>query len=64
MDAANTFNWNAPNSGKVSTLDLQGFTLSAPRVMFPAYSGGGYRLISTITAAGGRGRLHAAGQQW
>lgn len=61
MDASNSFNWNAPNSGKVSTLDLQGFTLSAPRAMFPAYSGGGYRLISTITAAGGQTTCTASG---
>lgn len=54
LDANNSFSWVAPNTGKVSTLDLQGYALSAPSGMFPGYSGGTLRLLSTITADGGQ----------
>lgn len=54
LDASNSFAWNGPNSGKVSTLDLQGYVLSAPRTMFLNYAGGTLRLLSSITADGGQ----------
>lgn len=54
LDASNSFTWNAPTSGQVSTLDLQGQVLSAPRATFSTSSGGTLRLLSTITADGGQ----------
>ena len=53
VSAPNLFNWSSPNAGKISTLDLQGNSLTTGMARFNS-NGGTFRLISTITASGGQ----------
>lgn len=61
MSASNNFDWTAPNTGKISTLDLQGNVLTTNSGYFNTNSGGTLALVSTITAAGGQTGCTAGG---